>query len=648
MKKNGMVTIFIFLSFLFLNLYSIEIGKIIDEPSNNIDNLKAKDGILVSNDKIKKGFSFKKSNYDILDPVYSILSFEDKIIVGTGDNCYIINLTKNDTIMKLNQGQMIRNLIQVDKSSFLASVEPNGIILKVDLNRKVDTLFKKKNSVINGFEKIDDQIFILIDNEIYKFKNKNLEKMLQVDDRNIIKIKQLDKTIFFSTEGDGKFFRFKDGKMENIISFKNSGILDFYSNNGRYYIILNTNLNRTTNPADDNFNSYIIKIDKNLIDTLYTLDSFISKSVKFYDGIILFLSSPLKYYYFDFKDLYFGGTFEYDFITSVLTSFDNILFTTEKNQFFTLEKSKGKVEFFSTVLDLNSLCKITSIYPQFSGKEKFYFRFGNSSNVDETWTGFYPVISGYNSNLPASRFFQYKIAFDDENDVLKKVEIYYSGENRNPKINRIKIYPPMIMPENVNLQNVNVTSIKRKNLYPEFSNENIVRIDQKKIFVKWEAFDPDKDRLSYSLYLLDKDYFYPVNRFIEDSNYILNYDFLPTGKYRLKLVASDSLDNLYPYKTEFISEEFLIDNTPPVIKGDIFEKNVLKFYATDQHSFINKAEISLNGNEFYEILPMDQIYDNREESFNLKIKWDSDEPLNIIVKVYDLYGNVAYMQKLLK
>jgi len=116
----------------------------------------------------------------------------------------------------------------------------------------------------------------------------------------------------------------------------------------------------------------------------------------------------------------------------------------------------------------------------------------------------------------------------------------------------------------------------------------------------------------------------------------------------LKLVASDSLDNLYPHQTEFISEEFLIDNTPPVVKDDIFEKNVLKFYAIDQHSFINKAEISLNGNEFYEILPVDQIYDNREESFKVKIKWDGNEPLNIIVKVYDLYGNISYLQKLLK
>ncbi len=647
MKKN-LTMIFIFFTFLFFNLYGIETGKIIDEPSNNIYNLKAKDGILISNEKIKRGFSLKPTKYDILDPIYSMLSFEDKIIVGTGENCYIINLTKNDTIIKLNRGEMVKNLIQVKKNSFLASVEPDGIILKFDLTKRVDTIFKKKNSVINGFEKIDGQIFILIDNEIYKFKDKNVEKMLKVDDRNIIKIKRLDKNIFFSTEGDGKFFRFNDGKIENIISFKNSEILDFYSHNGQYYIILNTNLSRSTNPAEDNFNSYIIKIDKNLIDTLYTFDSFISKSVKVFDGIVLFLSSPLKYYYFDFEDLYFGGNFEYDFITSVLTYFDSILFTTEKNQFFTLGKSKGKIEFFSTVLDLNSLCKITSIYSQFSGKEKFYFRFGNSVNVDETWTSFYPVLSGYNSNLPASRFFQYKVIFDDENDFLKKVEIYFSGENRKPKIKRIKIYPPMIFPDNVNLQNVKVSSIKKKNLYPEFSNENIVKIDEKRIFVKWEAFDPDMDRISYSLYLLDSHYFYPVSRSFEDSNYILNYDFLPTEKYRLKLVASDSLDNLYPHQTEFISEEFLIDNTPPVVKDDIFEKNVLKFYAIDQHSFINKAEISLNGNEFYEILPVDQIYDNREESFKVKIKWDGNEPLNIIVKVYDLYGNISYLQKLLK
>jgi len=99
---------------------------------------------------------------------------------------------------------------------------------------------------------------------------------------------------------------------------------------------------------------------------------------------------------------------------------------------------------------------------------------------------------------------------------------------------------------------------------------------------------------------------------------------------------------------EKFSEDFLIDNTPPQIKDDIFQNNRLSFTAFDEESFIDKVEFSINGGEFKDVFPVDQIFDNREENFSIDIPFNGKVPLSILVKVYDKFGNVTFLKKFVK
>jgi hypothetical protein len=135
---------------------------------------------------------------------------------------------------------------------------------------------------------------------------------------------------------------------------------------------------------------------------------------------------------------------------------------------------------------------------------------------------------------------------------------------------------------------------------------------------------------------------------IEDNYFVFNYDNFTTGYYKIKLVVSDSIDNTEFLNDQKVSKEFLIDNTPPQIKDDIFQNNILKFSVYDESSFIDKVEVSTNGSEFKEALPVDQIYDNREEKFLIDIPFNGNGTLSILVKVYDQFGNVTFLKKLLK
>lgn len=640
--------LYILITFIIL-LNALETGRLIDTPIENMKSLKVNDGVMVSENFVKKGFLLEKLDVTVFDPIFSISKFNQNIIVGTGGNAYIYNITNKDTIMKFREGEIVRNIFTIDKKIFFASIEPSGIIVRIDDKKKCDTLFKDGNKSINRIVSVDGKIYALVGERVFEFKKDRFEKFYQVNDKNCLQMKKYKNRLFFSTEGDGKLLSFEDGKTDYIFVSNDSEVKDFYIKDNRIFIFVNSKISQSEDPVFQEYRSYIVSIDKNIMDTIYSFNTHISQVSDFKDGVLIFLSKPASFFYFDFKNVFFAGSFDFEFPTAVFVDDENVFVGNDgQPSLVKIQENKGKGEFFSRVFNFNSQKSITSVYPEVSGKAKLFFRFGDSYEVDNTWTSFYPVVSGYNSELPKSKSFQYKVVLNDDKDSFRKIEIFYKGENRMPRIKNIEVFPPRILPDYAMPQNLKIDKSFKKKDYQELKEQNIFKIFEKKIFVKWEGFDPDNDRLTYSLFLQDNTYDYPLVSQIEDNYYVFNYDNFTTGYYKIKLVTSDSIDNTEFLSDQKLSKEFLIDNTPPQIKDDLYQNNTLKFSAYDESSFIDKVEISINGKEFKEVLPVDQIYDNREEKFVIDIPFDGKGTLSILVKVYDQFGNVAFLKKLLK
>ncbi|MEJ5307799.1 MAG: hypothetical protein WHT27_05835 [candidate division WOR-3 bacterium] len=632
-----------------LTLSGLETGRIVDTPLENIKSLKVQDGVMVSENFVKKGFLLEKLEVRVFDPIFSISRFDKDIIVGTGGNSYIYSLSSRDTFMKFREGEIVRNIFVIDKKNFLASIEPSGIIVRIDDKKKCDTLFKDGNKSINRIVYIDGKIYALVGENIFELKKDKFEKFFQVNDKNCLQMKKYKNRLFFSTEGDGKLLSYENGKTDYIFVSSDSEVRDFYFKDDKVFVFVNSKNSKNEDPIFQEYKSYIISIDKNMVDTIYTFDTHISQVSGFKNGVLIFLSKPANFFYFDFNHVFFAGNFDFEFPTALYIDDENIYIGNDgQPSIVKLKENDGKGEFFSKVFNFNSQKSITSVYPEISGKAKVFFRFGDSYEVDNTWTGFYPVVSGYNNELPKSKCFQYKVVLNDEQDNFKKIEIFYKGENKIPKIKNIDVFPPRILPDYAMPQNVKMDKSFKKKIYQDLKEQNIFKIFEKKIFVKWEGFDPDSDRLTYSLFLQDDKYEYPLVSQIEDNYFVFNYDNFTTGYYKIKLVVSDSIDNTEFLNDQKVSKEFLIDNTPPQIKDDIFQNNILKFSVYDESSFIDKVEVSTNGSEFKEALPVDQIYDNREEKFLIDIPFNGNGTLSILVKVYDQFGNVTFLKKLLK
>jgi hypothetical protein len=109
-------------------------------------------------------------------------------------------------------------------------------------------------------------------------------------------------------------------------------------------------------------------------------------------------------------------------------------------------------------------------------------------------------------------------------------------------------------------------------------------------------------------------------------------------------VATDALSNP-PGKAltdSLESEPFIIDNTPPVIRGLAATANgnrlTITFSAADARTILTRAEFSINAAEWVFLEPSTKLSDSLEHSYSVTV----DRPpgdLTIAVRVTDEFEN---------
>jgi hypothetical protein len=294
------------------------------------------------------------------------------------------------------------------------------------------------------------------------------------------------------------------------------------------------------------------------------------------------------------------------------------------------------------------------------GNVQLFARSGNVDNPDRNWSAWSPVDLIKNSTLPvpAARFMQWKAVLRTGNPApqLDSVLINYLPKNLAPEIDDVTVTPGMRYPQ----------VPKQPNVDPATAVTPVPVRDRDAISLKWNAQDANDDQMVYSIYyrgdgearwLLLKDQ-------ITDKYYSFDAGLLPDGGYTIRVVASDAPSHSPgdALTAERESNRFEVDTTPPrienltaTVEGDRWIH--VRFRAVDGFSPLKRAEYSMDAGDWQYVEPINQISDDKTESYDFRIALadtEGDPAPNgkvpaarsavehvIVVRSYDRFDNMA-------
>jgi hypothetical protein len=255
-------------------------------------------------------------------------------------------------------------------------------------------------------------------------------------------------------------------------------------------------------------------------------------------------------------------------------------------------------------------------------------RSGNVEEPDETWSDWSDEQSNGDEAkalVPPARFLQYRVTLATEDPAatpaLGSLTIRYATTNHAPEVTKIEV-PDVVA---ANLEN------------------------GKKIKLKWTATDANEDDLRYRLYVKKDGWDSWVE--LEDDWDKTDYDWdtttTPSGVYRLKVVASDYVDN--PEKEaltgERISEPLVVCHDPPAVtvKTAGIENGRMVISATASSSLVRltAASFAVNGKKWQNVFPSDGLFDSKRATFKFSTDVLKPGTYVLVLKVQDAVGNTG-------
>ncbi len=285
-------------------------------------------------------------------------------------------------------------------------------------------------------------------------------------------------------------------------------------------------------------------------------------------------------------------------------------------------------------------------------------RSGNVSEEESTgWDDWSPEMDATTPQLissPGARFLQYRLTFEtsvpDATPVLRRLIIPRIEENRPPEIRSVQL---VSVAEEANNPG---SSPKVKQLAGAFAMpEGGPPAPQSHWVVKWQAEDPNQDKLSFDVFFraAGTQRWIRLARELESSPHIWDTRTVGDGAYLVRVVASDAPGN--PAGTELtdarISDPLIVDNTPPKVRFDDLRARgprglSARVVAEDALSPLAEAACSVNSSETWRpLVSEDEIIDAPVEAFSFEI--DDLEPGEqiVTVRVTDERGNTTYLAR---
>ncbi len=290
------------------------------------------------------------------------------------------------------------------------------------------------------------------------------------------------------------------------------------------------------------------------------------------------------------------------------------------------------------------------------------------------WTHDQKVKNAEAVKLPdgSARFIQYRVILEQSGrggDIsgpkMEYAGLYYVEPNAAPRVDRVTVRQDRPKRTSVAakkgkpkssselVKSGQMKSGKRdygvRDLGLESARQKTARSNAMRFSVKWDANDPNSDKLIYRLYYRgdDETAWKIIDDEIQSAEFSLNTSVIADGRYRFRVVASDELSNPLgkALETEKVSDEYLVDNTPPEFKKvstgvDGREVN-LTVVLKDETSILSSLEVEIDNGDVYPVFPVDGILDQMEEKFEYDMTGLEPGEHVATFRATDLQGNMS-------
>jgi hypothetical protein len=164
----------------------------------------------------------------------------------------------------------------------------------------------------------------------------------------------------------------------------------------------------------------------------------------------------------------------------------------------------------------------------------------------------------------------------------------------------------------------------------------------------WRAEDDNRDDLTYDVFYRreGETEWKVLKRVVADPILVWDTTSVPNGSYVLRVIASDAPSNSpgTALTGALESSSFDIDNAPPQINIASVRRDgnrlTIAFEVRDEHSSVQKADYSLEGERWQTIYPKDGIADSKMEQFELVLEGEA-AARGVIIRAADALNNVA-------
>ncbi|MBI3735007.1 fibronectin type III domain-containing protein [Candidatus Sumerlaeota bacterium] len=282
-------------------------------------------------------------------------------------------------------------------------------------------------------------------------------------------------------------------------------------------------------------------------------------------------------------------------------------------------------------------------------KVKAAFRQGNTDDTEKgTWSEWtkdeeISKDEGVKMFTPPSRYMQYRLTFDPGDKAQPAlrsdyIEAFYQQVNRAPRVKKILLSDggPKLPSPSSSSGGGEGGSTGGEGSAQKSSGSSSPSVqggeaqaggrkpdsNAKNVNLAWIADDPNNDTLQYAVYYRasDETEWKLIDDKVKTTRLPLLVNGVGDGRYRFRVVATDKLDNPpgTGLEAELISDEIVIDNTPPRIEGfkvkPSGDRAEISFKAVDALSLISSISVDLDGDDAYPIYPEDGLYDQSEET----------------------------------
>jgi len=298
---------------------------------------------------------------------------------------------------------------------------------------------------------------------------------------------------------------------------------------------------------------------------------------------------------------------------------------------------------------------LDSEIPQGTNAE-IQFRVGSTETPDSTWGPWSPPLrSGERPQMKPTRFAQFRIKLTSNRGggtpIVEAVRVHYANRNLPPVWEDIDVLPSGVVvqrqapPDDIGIERI---PLELQNLIPALGwggseKRSYRRGSQAFVF---RANDPNKDQLVFRIRLIpERGSAIELEKAWVDRFFTFDTLPVPDGRYRLEVTAIDSPSQPFnvALSATWRTNPFVIDHTPPAIPeiaaNNEGENIRVRFTVKDESSVIKDVAISADGENWLCVLPEDNIFDHREENFNVLIPKERTRGDRIIVKATDACGN---------